>query len=204
MMAAILDRPKNQKGEPIDGESTAALPERYEVINGVVVEVEPMSSYANRVANRLNAKLVIDQETRKSGETYVEMMFRIPIEGDVDRQRIPDVAYVSYERWPADRPSSYSGNPFNVVPDLAVEVVSPTDKLDDVFDKAYEYLRGGVRLVWVIMPKQQQVYVYKSRDDVRIFNATDDLDGGDVLPGFKVNVGSLFPPVAMESVPSIS
>lgn len=198
-MTAVLDRPKNQNG--VAEESTAKLPDRYEVINGVIVEVEPMSSYASRVANRLNAKLVIDQETRKSGETYVEMMFRIPIEGDLDRQRIPDVAYVSFDRWPADRPSSYSGNPFNVVPDLAVEVVSP-DKLDDVFDKAYEYLRGGVRLVWVIMPKQQQVYVYKSRDDVRIFNATDDLDGGDVLPGFNVNVGSLFPPVAFEPAPA--
>jgi Uma2 family endonuclease len=201
-MATVLDRPKNQKGNGIDDEPVAKLPDRYEVINGVIVEVEPMSAYANKIANRLNAKIIVYLESHKIGESNVEIMFRIPLDEDRNRQRIPDVSFVSYERWPSDRPTPYFGNPLDIVPDVAVEVVSPTDVLDDVFDKAYEYLRGGVRLVWVILPKQQQVLVYKSRDNVTIMSATDDLDGGDVLPGFKVNVGSLFPPVQFEPIPS--
>lgn len=198
-MTALLDRPKNRKG---DAEEPVKLPERYEVINGEIVEVEPMSAYAAEVTNKLNEEFVIYSRAKKTGRSRVELACSIPLPDDRTRTRIPDVAFYSYERWPAERPVPFYGNPIDVVPDLAVEVISPTDMWDDVTDKAHEYLRAGVRLVWVVAPKQQQVHVYTTPEDVVILKATDDLDGGDVLPGFKVNVGSLFPPVVFEPVPA--
>jgi len=197
-MTALLDRPKARNRDEIDDEPVARLPERYEVINGEIVEVEPMSGYAGWVANRLNAKIIVHLERKSTGQTLVEVMFRIPLMEDQGRHRIPDLAYLSFDRWPADRPVPFYGNPIDVVPDLAVEVVSPNDIHEEVVEKVHEYLRAGVRLVWLVMPKQQQVIVYRSLKDNRTLDASDILDGGDVLPGFEVNVGSLFPPIAPE------
>ena len=197
-MTTLLDRPKVRKGDAFDDEPEAKLPERYEVVNGEIVEVEPMSAYAAEVANILNEELVIFGRRTKLGRSRVELACTVPLPEDATRNRIPDLSFFTFDRWPAERPVPFFGNPIDIVPDLAVEVVSPTDDWEDVIEKAYEYLRGGVRLVWVITPKHKQVYVYKSHDDVKILNATNELDGGDVLPGFSVNVGSLFPPIAVE------
>ena len=197
-MTTLLDRPKVRKGDAFDDEPETKLPERYEVVNGEIVEVEPMSAYAAEVANILNEELVIFGRRTKLGRSRVELACTVPLPEDATRNRIPDLSFFTFDRWPAERPVPFFGNPIDIVPDLAVEVVSPTDDWEDVIEKAYEYLRGGVRLVWVITPKHKQVYVYKSHDDVKILNATNELDGGDVLPGFSVNVGSLFPPIAAE------
>ena len=198
-MTALLDRPKVRKSDAFDDEPEAKLPERYEVVNGEIVKVEPMSAYAAEVANILNEELVIYGRRTKLGRSRVELACMVPLPEDTTRNRIPDLSFFTFDRWPADRPVPFYGNPIDIVPDLAVEVVSPTDDWEDGLEKVYEYIRGGVRLVWVISPKLKQVYVYKSRDDVKILNATNELEGGDVLPGFTVNVGSLFPPVAVEA-----
>jgi Uma2 family endonuclease len=105
------------------------------------------------------------------------------------------MAYISYERWPRSKPFPYTGNARNVVPDIAVEVVSPGDSADDLIAKAREYLRGGVRLVWLVYPLAQEIHAYlPGVRDVRVFFATDELDAGDILPGFRTSVGPLFPP----------
>ena len=197
-MTALLDRPKVRQGDAFDDEPGVKLPERYEVVNGEIVEVEPMSIYASEVASALNDELVVYGRATKTGRSRVEMACVIPLPEDTTRNRIPDVAFYTYDRWPADRPVPFYGNPIDIVPDLAVEVVSPTDIHQDVIEKVHEYLRAGVRLVWLVMPKPKQIVVYKSLTDNKTLVATDFLDGGDVLPNFSVNVGSLFPPVALE------
>jgi len=80
--------------------------------------------------------------------------------------------------------------------DLAVEVVSPTDRAEDVMEKVLEYFQAGVELVWIIYPRLQLVYVYESLIKVRGLTAADTLDGGNVLPGFRTPVAALFPETA--------
>ena len=103
----------------------------------------------------------------------------------------PDLAFVSYERWPRDRKIS-SESPWDVVPDLAIEVISPSNVVADIFGKVHEYFEAGVRRVWIVFPVQRQVYVYESATQVQIFGLGDALDGEDILPGFRLALAELF------------
>lgn len=171
------------------------LPDKYEVVFGRILEVRPMSAYAGEVANRLNREVLLFLMANDIGQPGVERGHRIPLPEDGGRNRVPDWSFVSYERWPKDRPFPFTGNFRDVVPDIAVEVVSPTDPADELMVKVWEYLRGGVRLVWVVYPAARQVHAFRAGSrDVRVYLAEDELDAGDVLPGFRTAVGPLFPP----------
>ncbi len=100
---------------------------------------------------------------------------------------------MSLERWPKDRPIPGEGNAWDVVPDLAVEVVSPNDNAEELLIKADEYFRAGVRMVWIVYPRQRLVFVYESLTQVRGLTRADVLDGGAVLPGFRLPLQELFP-----------
>lgn len=187
----------------LDLETTEAqAPERlvgaddptYEVINGQRREMPPMSTVAAKVAGRLVRGMGRFADDRGLGEVVPEALFRLPLAEDESRNRRPDVAFVSFRRWPADREQPHETNAWDVVPDLAVEVVSPSDLAEDGLDKVLEYLRAGVRLVWVIYPKQRQAYVYESPDQVRVVTDAGALDGGAVLPGFTMPLAALFDP----------
>lgn len=77
-------------------------------------------------------------------------------------------------------------------PVVAVEILSPSDVQEDVLDKVAEYLDAGVKLVWVVEPRFRTVTVYQRGADPVMFNATQELDGGPHLPGFRVAVAELF------------
>jgi Uma2 family endonuclease len=109
-----------------------------------------------------------------------------------ERNRRPDVAFVSFQRWPKGQREGLDENAWNVAPELAVEVVSPTGDAEELLDKVGEYFRAGVLLVWLIYLKQALVHVYESQTNVRGFTRPDTLDGGTVLPGFKLPLGDLF------------
>jgi Uma2 family endonuclease len=102
------------------------------------------------------------------------------------------VAFVPYARWPRTRPVPDT-NAWDVLPDLCVEVVSPTDAAEELRDKITEYFQSGVRLVWVVYPRHQVVDVYDGPTRVRILTRADALDGGPVLPGFQLPLAELFP-----------
>ena len=177
----------------------ADLPERYEVVNGQVVEIAPMSAFASEIANRLRDHLSAYALRTNSGRTRMDMLFRIPLAEDQTRNREPDLAFIKFDRWPQDRALPYRGNPIDVVPNVTLEVVSPTDFAEDVLAKAYEYLRAGVELAWVIFPRQRQLFAYTAPNVApRVFTEADALDGGTVLPGFSVPMAGLFPAVAEE------
>lgn len=200
-MPLLLDAPEadlleEAEGLPVETAPVRPqLPERYEVVFGEIREWRPMSKYAVRVANRLNRVVNRFLDGNDLGECTVEVGHHIPLPEDEGRNRIPDWAFVSYERWPKDRGEELTGTFRDVVPDIATEVVSPTDPADELLVKVREYLRGGVRLVWVVYPAAREVHAYRPDSrDVRVYLAEDDLDAGDVLPGFRTPVGPLFPP----------
>ena len=77
-------------------------------------------------------------------------------------------------------------------PDLAVEVVSPSDRIDNLDKKIEEYFAAGTRLVWVLHPRTRSVHVYRSPTDSFALGENDELSGGDVLPGFRCAVRRCF------------
>ena len=80
----------------------------------------------------------------------------------------------------------------NLAHDLAVEVLSPTDRLPEVRDKVEEWLSAGTRLVWLVDPAAHTVTVYRTLDDLQLLSEHDVLDGGQVVPGFACRVRELF------------
>jgi Uma2 family endonuclease len=166
----------------------------YEIIDGQRVELPPMSAYAARISNRITKIIGQFADANQLGEAVNEVLFKLTL--DRDRNRCPDAAFVSFERWPKDMGMPIAGNAWEVTPDLAVEVVSPTDRVEELREKIAEYFEAGVRLVWVVHPLLQLVDVYESLIQIRGLTRTDTLDGGSVLPGFRTPVAALFPGTA--------
>jgi Uma2 family endonuclease len=112
------------------------------------------------------------------------MGFRLP-SGNI---RSPDVSFVAAGRLSGERvPSDF----VTLAPDLAVEVVSPGDRPRHVLDKVGEYLQAGVRLVWVIDPQNERAVAHRSLSEVLDLGLADELEGADVLPGFRCRLGDL-------------
>jgi Uma2 family endonuclease len=109
---------------------------------------------------------------------------------DPDTVRAPDLAFVSHSRLPAGRsPDGY----LDLAPDLVVEIVSPSDRAQDVQEKMQDWMQAGSRLGWLFYPARQPVAVYRSATEVHLLGPDDELDGGDVLPGFRCPVRDFFP-----------
>ena len=105
-----------------------------------------------------------------------------------DQLRILDVSFVAWSQVPEDGiPEGF----WEGAPTLAVEIVSPHDRAADIHQKVRDCLDAGTRLVWVLWPQQTSVTVYDANGQ-RELGSDDQLDGGDVLPGFSAPVGSLF------------
>jgi Uma2 family endonuclease len=178
----------------IDATPDAKLPDRYEVVNGEIVEIPPMSGFAGEVANRIRDELAVHGRATRRGRARNDLLFHVPFPEDPTRNRRPDVAFITFDRWPEERPIPYRGNPVDVVPNLIVEVASPTDEAEDLVAKAHEYLRAGAQLVWVVYPRVRQLYAYTAVDAApRVFTEADTLDAGDILPGFSTPMAPLFP-----------
>lgn len=160
----------------------------YEVIDGRIVE-KTMGVYENLLAGLIFGSLDRYAEAHPIGRAVIEVIF--DLRPRVNRERRPDVGFVSFERWARDRRVARSRS-WAVIPELAVEIISPTNTVDEVAEKLEEYFLVGVRQVWVVYPAQAKIYVYSSTTSVRILARGDELDGGDVLPGFRLPVGGLF------------
>lgn len=160
----------------------------YEVIDGRFVE-KTLGVYETWFASVLFPILDSFARANDLGRVVQEMIF--DLRPHVNRERRPDVAYVSFERWARDRRIP-SGRSWGVVPDLAIEIISRKNTADEVADKLEEYFKVGMRQVWVVYPRHFKVYVYTSTTAVRVLAPDDEIDGGDVLPGFRLQVRGLF------------
>ncbi len=150
-----------------------------------------MSILASRVSSNLLGHLRYYLHDNPVGEALMETLFRLPL--PVDRNRRPDVAFVSEQTIAAAPPQLGSEDAWAVLPELMVEVVSPNDLAEEVMERVGEYFAAGTRLMWVVYPTQRLVYVYESPHQIRVLSDAGELDGGAVLPQFRVPVASLFP-----------
>jgi Uma2 family endonuclease len=109
---------------------------------------------------------------------------------DINLVRIPDVSFISWDRVPGGEVPT---EPVPLlVPDLAVEVISRNNTRKEMEEKLQEYFEKGVRLVWYVRPRARVVEIYTAPDNFTRLTASMQLDGGDVLPGFSVQVSALF------------
>ena len=154
----------------------------YEYVKGELVPMSP----ATRIHSKISVKVIrhLDRHVHENqlGEVHVEATFQVG-----ERALKPDVAFVSTPQLAGDENTG-----FPIPPDLAIEVVSPTDAQSRVVDKAFAYLNAGTRLVWVLEPRSQTVTVYRSEKDIALLTCENTLTGEDVVPGFACPVSQLF------------
>lgn len=174
---------------PITWEDALELPdgERYEVINGELRE--RVMSFGSSAIAVLIAELIMRWAHAGHAGTVTGSDGGYTIfpwsPGDV---RMPDVSYISKTRLPRVPARGW----VSVPPELAVEVVSPTDRFVDVEDKARDYIRAGVDLVWVVAPSTRSVHIWRKNGGRAVVQAGEMLTGDGVLPGFSVPVANLF------------
>lgn len=166
----------------------AGCEELYEIVNGERREIPRMGALAATVASFLMTHINVFALQRKLGFAVAEVMFVLRPDWP---QRRPDLAFIAYDRWtfplPVDDPPAW-----NVVPNLTVEVVSPKNTVDEIEDKLQDYFEAGVQLVWVVHPVRRRIYVYDSLTQVRVLTEADEIDGGSVLPGFRLKIADLY------------
>jgi Uma2 family endonuclease len=173
-------------------EDYAALDEpegvRYELSEGELI-VTPSSSYLhNDVRDDFNARLKAFVKSHRLGgvtsETDVKLL------GETVRR--PDVAFIRADRLEG---IDLDRAPLPVAPDLAIEIVSKSDRADDLLLKVSQYLAAGVKAVWLFYPKAHLAYRYlpgKLEPEVRTAEAGDTFDEPELLPGFSVPLGEIF------------
>jgi Uma2 family endonuclease len=104
--------------------------------------------------------------------------------------RAPDLGFVRQERLAGGRTTAKY---FEGAPDLAVEIISPTDSYQDIDEKVQEFLDAGTKLVWVVSPKKKTITIYRSNQKMALITKPGDvLEGEDVLPGFSVRLDEIF------------
>ncbi len=163
--------------------------EHYEVVDGIRRELPPMGAFESTLASFLAFQVNPFAQANNLGRVVVETLFQLDREGKL--QRKPDVAFISYKRWPKNQRVPRT-NAWEVIPNLAVEVNSPTNTADEVLVIIQDYFRTGVERVWIVYPVVQQVYVYSSPTDVRIIPNNGELSGETLLPGFRLPLAVLF------------
>ena len=171
-------------------EDLLALPDndmRYELVEGELIEMSPTSRPHSRDGMRIATQMNVYAEANDLGEVYGADAGFI-LRRNPDTVRAPDAAFVRKERLPELDEDGY----LPLSPDLAVEVVSPSNTVNEMSQKVQEYLEAGTAIVWVVEPKRRQVTVYTPGQHPRILRDGDLLDGGDVMPGFTLSVTYIF------------
>jgi Uma2 family endonuclease len=162
---------------------------RFELVRGELVELPGAGGQHGLIVGTFYLLLQPFVSARGIGQVFADGVGYI-IARAPDVVRVPDVSFISTARLPEGGiPEKY----IPVSPDLAVEIVSPGDRAEEVFEKVREYLAGGSRLVWVVWPRRKGVTAFNSEGVYREYGPDDELDGGEILPGFSVRVAELFP-----------
>ena len=161
---------------------------RFELVDGELIEMPGAGMLHNLIAALIYELIRDFAREHDLGLAFTDGLGYV-IRRDPDQVRIPDASFVASDRLPAEGiPESFSP----VAPDLAVEVVSPNDNASDLHEKVQEYLGAGVQTVWVVWPRLRSVTVHHADGTSRDLGQEDEIDGGDVLPGFGVPVASFF------------
>lgn len=166
----------------------------FELINGEMIPMSPSALGSSFLANKLARW--IHQQAETLGETLVEVTF-VLTEGQtwVTGSRVPDVIFIKAEKFAAYKQAhpDWQSRPMMLVPDLAVEVMSPSDTFARTRDKAELYLKDGVSLVWVIDPERKVIYSYDAQNPRGTpLTEGDILTARELIPPLEIDIRSLF------------
>lgn len=170
-------------------EEFMALPEdgRYELVHGELVKMGNSGMEHGGIGSFLGGSLSLYVRSNKLG---VICDSSTAFTMQTGNKRSPDVSFIAKERLQGVKrlPKGY----FQGSPDLAVEILSPSNTVEEIHDKIVEFFENGTRIVWVIHPDEQYVLVYHNPSPDRLLRLEDSLDGEDVVPGFSLGVAELF------------
>lgn len=159
---------------------------RRELVRGELRTLMPPSSEHGDLALHLGSLLRSFVTSRKLGRAMTESGFKLA--GDPDTVRGPDLSVVLFPRAAQIGPGFFPGSP-----DLAIEIVSPSDTYDEVHDKIDDYLSLGTHEVWVVRIKQRSIAIHRKGAPIQLFKQGETLGSSEVLPGFSLPISDLFP-----------
>jgi Uma2 family endonuclease len=161
---------------------------RHELVKGELRTMSPAGSEHGAIIINLALPLAQHVRANKLGVVFgAETGFKIA--ANPDTVRAPDIAFIRREHIP---PTGIPKTFWNGAPDLAVEVLSPGDKAAEVEEKVEAWLSAGASAVWVVDPKRRSITVHHSLKNVTTLSEDDELEGRDVVPGFRCRVADIF------------
>lgn len=160
---------------------------RVELVRGRLVREPRPGARHGWLMARLGARLQRHVEENHLGLVCMDVGFVLST--DPPSVRGPDIAFLAGDRLP---PGELTTGFPRTAPDLAVEIISPSNSASELQRKVLEFLDAGSRLVWVVDPQARIVTAYRSRDEIRVLGESEELEGGDVLPGFRLPLEALF------------
>lgn len=160
---------------------------RLELVNGEVRAIGNSGMEHGNIGTFLGGAIELHARARKLGVTCDSSTAFALKSGN---KRSPDISFVARERLQGLRqlPKGF----FQGAPDLAIEVISPSNTFAEIHDKLVEYFDNGCRLAWVVNPSEKSVLVYHQPEPDRLLKISDNLDGEEILPGFTLPVAELF------------
>lgn len=167
----------------------------FEIIDGEIREMTPAKKKHSKISKRIYDRILFFLSEHDLGEVFFETAFILEDVTDwVAGSRVPDVMVYERKRYDtheAENPDD-DEKPFILVPDLVVEVISPTDKYTEVNQKIDAYLSDGVKLIWIVDPQRKTISVYEGSDTPKILRKDNTLTGGEVLKGFELGGDEVF------------
>jgi Uma2 family endonuclease len=151
---------------------------------GVLIVMPPVGGESGNQEMEVGGELYLWNKKTQLGKVFSSStVFHLPI----GSKRSPDAAWVELSRWEALTPEQRRRFP-PIAPDFVMEVRSSTDNLATLREKMQEYVASGVRLGWLINPKDQRVEIYRPGQEVEVRSLPTQLSGESVLPGFTLEV----------------
>lgn len=194
-MSVMLESPPQSAARPrVTAQELLAMPnaKNFELVNGELVE-RNMGWESEFFGSNLHVLLGMFCRQHNcgwvNGSNAGYQCYEEAFPDDPDRVRKPDVSFISVDRLPSNAvPKAYC----EIVPELAIEVISPNDRYHEVEEKVDEYLRAGVRLVWVVHPQKKTIRIHRANGTVQDLRLADELSGEEVIPGFRCPVSEVF------------
>lgn len=185
-----------EKPVPMTVADYMALDGNFEIHQGELVEMSPNTHYPMHIAGLLYASILSHVTAHNLGRVTIEAAYVLDADERTDwvrDARQPDVAFISREKFEAQVQKYANSGPLRVVPDLAIEVVSPSDSFTEVLDKVEQYLGYGVEIVMVVDPERQKVNIYSSDEpDGKTFTIKETLSAEPVIPGWSIPLSEVF------------
>jgi len=162
---------------------------RCELIEGRIVKMSPTGAVHGELSSELDFLLrTFVKKNRDAGKVFVGET-GVYIKQNPDTIRAADVIFISVERWKRCNPDRAF---LDVAPELVVEIVSPTDRWQDIREKILDYFSIEVTWVWIVEPKKRAILVFTSPTAFLEYNTGDMLKGEGPLQGFELDVANYF------------